>query len=55
MSPPFVPFRGRISRLLAPAREDDDADERSRERLGDEQRRRDTAGVERYGVGTNAG
>lgn len=56
MSPPFIPFRGRISRLLAPAREDDDAGERSRERIGGEQRRRDMAGgVERHGDGTNAG
>jgi len=55
LSPPFVPFRGRISRLLAPAREDDDAGERSRERIEGEQRRSDIVGVERRGDGTNAG
>lgn len=51
MSPPFVPFRGRISRLLAPAREDDDA---GREIEGKRERERkiDRVGVERGGVQT---
>lgn len=48
MSPPFVPFRGRISRLLAPAREDDDARERSREkRRPEREREREKVRVER--------